>query len=422
MTRKIFILDDDDALREDLAELLTFEGHQVSGAGDAEGLTPEVLSQIDLLLLDLSLPGRDGASVIREIPHGSPAPQVILLSGHSEDVIQAVADAAALRGTQILGTLKKPFDPDELLRLVNSSCPHEPATGQAHPVVCRTNLALALDRALAECRLTVTFQPKVATDTLAFAGAEVLLANTLPKLGVIPVPEMIDAARHTPGLLARLTRYTFIAGLEGLRAWRALGAEGPVNINMPQDLLLDADAAGTYAELARRMGVEPAGVVCELTEDAIYDSSSETLIALAQLRLAGFGLALDDVGQRQSGLLQLARLPVTELKIDIDLLHHARTSAKARSIFSSLVELGRRLSMKVVAEGVETEEDLAFARAEGVTQVQGFLIARKMPLADLLGWIKTHAPGRAAALAPPASCFRAAEGEPPGPRLAPGSP
>lgn len=387
MRQRLFILDDDEALRDDLGELLTFAGHTVSGAGDPRALTPEVLAQTDVLLLDLSLPERDGAAVIRQFPLAMPAPEVILLSGQSEDVIQAVADAARLRGTRILGTLKKPFNPEVLLRLIDRAGASPPLLHASEPHVCSLGLVRAMEQALAQGILPITFQPKVAAQTLAFAGAELLLGNTIPQIGVVPVPEMITVATRTRGLLARLTRYTFVAGLEGLKAWRARGYGGPVNINLPRDILLEPDAGTTFAALARSAGVEPAAVVCELTEDAIYDSSSEALIALAQMRLAGFGLSLDDVGQRQSGLLQLARLPVTELKIDIDLLHQSRTSAKARSIFASLVELGHRLAMKVVSEGVETEEDLAFARAQGVDLLQGFLIARKMPLDALLTWL-----------------------------------
>ncbi len=128
----------------------------------------------------------------------------------------------------------------------------------------------------------------------------------------------------------------------------------------------------------------PRQIILELTEDAIYFTSPQALAAIAQLRLAGFGVALDDVAQRQSGLLQLSNLPVTEIKIDLELLRQARQWDKARWIFTSIADLGHRLGLTVVAEGVESLDDLALARRASVDYIQGYLVSRKRPLSELL--------------------------------------
>jgi EAL domain-containing protein (putative c-di-GMP-specific phosphodiesterase class I) len=112
---------------------------------------------------------------------------------------------------------------------------------------------------------------------------------------------------------------------------------------------------------------------------------------LARLRMAGFGLALDDVGRRQSGLLQLSALPVTEIKIDLQIVRDARTWTKARNIFASIAELGRKLGIKVVAEGVEFPEDLNLARTFPIDYVQGYLISPKCPLPELLRMLSANA-------------------------------
>lgn len=133
-------------------------------------------------------------------------------------------------------------------------------------------------------------------------------------------------------------------------------------------------------------------MIFELTEDSIYDSSTDALAVLARLRLAGFGLSLDDVGRRQSGLLQVANLPITEVKIDLEILAQARRWAKSRSIFGSIAELGRRLGLSVVAEGVKTRDDLALVRSLPVDYVQGFLVSRKRLLPDLLAMLAACPP------------------------------
>lgn len=386
--RHVFILDDDDAFREDLAECLILAGHEVIHSGDAAVLTSKGFCRIDTLILDLSMPTVDGTQVLRSMCDCALAPDVILVSGNAQDVIEAAAEAARMGNVQVVGALKKPFDPADLLQLLAA----EPRRGaqRAAPLEGAPNAALmaGLEAALAVGAVPVAFQPQVHTETLDFAGAEVLLGEIWPGLGHVSAGAMIAAAASRPDLLTALTFHMVRAAAEGCAAWQTLGFVGEVSVNMPIETMLQPDVTPRLAALVRAAGVEPARVVFELTEDALYDSSSGSLMAVAQARLAGFGIALDDVGQRQSGLLQLARLPITELKIDRALLVQARTSEKARSIYIALVELGQRLALKVVAEGVETAQDLSFVKARAVDLVQGYLVSRKVPLADFLGLLK----------------------------------
>jgi EAL domain-containing protein (putative c-di-GMP-specific phosphodiesterase class I) len=387
MKKRIFILDDDEAFREDLGELLALDGHDVDGMGDVTSFSLEDLGRYDLLLLDLSLPGLDGTEVIRALSRIPVRPQVVVISGKGEDVLSAVADAARLQGTPILAGFTKPFEPAALLRLVNDGCGVAQGPVRDAARTDGASIAAAIAAAMDRDALAVMFQPKVDARSLGFCGAELLLGNELPGIGRIAVPDLIAAASRDCALMARLSYYTIRAGLQGCRQWHARGYEGAVSINLPLELLIAADTPRMLVRMVVQEGLTPSAVICELTEDALYDRSSESLMALAQLRIAGFGLALDDVGQRQSGLLQLARLPVTELKIDMDLLHRARHSQKAQDIFSALVKLGHRLGMKVVAEGVETAEDLEATRRDTVDLIQGYLIARKMPIGELLAWL-----------------------------------
>lgn len=384
VTKRILILDDDDDFREDLAEFLVGEGHEVVGIGDARAMPLERMCRFDVILLDLSMPACDGTDVLKQIAASCSLTSVIIISGSAQDVISAVADAARLRNIQIRGTLKKPFDPQALLALLETGPSLAAGTVAREDGPSQAVLAAALTRALDAGTLPVMFQPKMETQSLRFAGAETLLGTALDGIGPVSPPEMVAAAGSVDGLLSRLTMETVRAGVAAHACWEAAGHHGPVSVNVPLTVFLEPDLDDRLEALVRAAGQVPSALICELTEDALYDSSSDSLIALAQSRMKGFGLALDDMGQRQSGLLQLARLPVTELKIDMELLRQARSSDKARSIFSSLVELGHRLSMKVVAEGVETLEDLNFVRSRRVDYVQGYLLSRKLALADLM--------------------------------------
>jgi len=393
--QRIFILDDDDDFRADLGEFLSHADYDVTSAGDPRAVTMDQLCDCDVLILDLSMPGDDGAAVLRRLSECAHPPDVLVMSGADNSVIDAVTGAGRLRHLPIRGSLHKPFDPDDLLQLL-ASAPAATNARAAAPQVADAAVATALRAALTAAAqpgaepFPMMFQPQVRASDLCFEGAEALLSNVLPGIGTVSPERVVAAATSEPGLLDALTRETFRAAVLGCRHWMDSGYHGSVSVNIPVGALLPARAVAELAEIARTAGVPTSTIVCELTEDAMYASSSESLMAVAQMRIAGFGVALDDIGQRSSGLLQVTKLPVTELKIDRELIFEARTSDKARSIVTSLADLGRNLSMKVVAEGVETADDLAFIRASHIDCVQGYLVSPKLPLSVLMVWLASH--------------------------------
>lgn len=381
--RSVFILDDEREFREDLVEFLEGNGYRVTSAGDARFFTDADMAGHDVLLLDLAMPSIDGMEVLKYLSRQAKAPAVILLSGSGEDVIRTVADAARRDGLAVLGLLHKPFDPHDLLALLESdaSLPTRASSRARHDP--RAVLA-ALRAALEERSLPVNFQPLVQADTLAFAGAEALLDGMVPGLGYVGPQDILAAAAAESAVSLGITQHVLTEAVAVCSRWTELGWDAKVSVNLPIDALLTAGVAGALTGPVHAAGLAAGNVVFELTEDTLYTASSEALSALARLRIAGFGLALDDVGQRQSGLLQIANLPVTEIKIDMELLRDAREWGKARSIFQSLADLGHGLGLQVVAEGVETPEDLALVRKSSVDLVQGFIVARKMKADDLL--------------------------------------
>lgn len=383
IARSIAVLDDDSDLREELCEMLEGEGHSAVGLSDPEGIAA---ARPDILLLDLAMPGVDGVDVIGRLARLPRSPAIILISGHGEAVLRAASRGAESAGLSVLGVLTKPVDVERLLALLQAK------RGQARPAVSLTSadIRAPLETALTEATLPVHFQPKVRVSDFAFAGAEALLAGTLPGGVVAPPPLIVEAARMLPSGLVRLTTAVISQAVTAVATWRARGLAGAVSVNLPIEALLVPGAVATFEAVTREAGIMPSDVTFELLEDAVYDTSADALGVLTKLRLAGFGLALDDLGQRQSGLLQLANLPVTEIKIDLEIIRQARTFEKARSIFGSLATLGSGLGLAVTAEGVETEADLHFVRQHPVDYLQGYLLSGKRPLEELLGWLASR--------------------------------
>jgi EAL domain-containing protein (putative c-di-GMP-specific phosphodiesterase class I)/ActR/RegA family two-component response regulator len=382
--RHIVILDDDGDLRREIGQLLELEGHDVVALSDARLLDPSAFDGVDVLILDLMMPGIDGLDVLRRLGKWRAPPKLVLMTGHGEAVLRGTTAAAERHGLTVVGGLAKPFDPDQLSALLAASAENvRIAAGPLDPPSAQ--IRIALDEALRERSLKVAFQPIVRTDTFQFAGAEALLLGELPGIGRVSPPAIVAAASSEPDLISVLSIEVARQATEACAEWLAAGYQGHVSINLPLSVLLERPTIEEITAITRAARLSPQQVTFELTEDALYDSSAGALSALVKLRLAGFGLALDDVGQRSSGLTQLSNLPVTELKIDMEIVRSARTWSKARDIFAALAGLGRRLGLAVVAEGIETPQDVALARENCVDFLQGFLISRKRPLIDMMG-------------------------------------
>ncbi len=363
---------------------MELEGYDVVALSDARLLDPAAFDGVDVLVLDLMMPGVDGLDVLRRLGKWRAPPKLVLMTGHGEAVLRGTTAAAERQGLTVIGGLAKPFDPDQLSAVLVAAPVAQPTPSSGRQDPPSTVTRGALEEALRDRSLKVAFQPIVRSDTFQFAGAEALLAGELPGIGPVSPPAIVAAAMTEPALISELSVEVTRQAAEACAEWLAAGFQGHVSVNLPLTVLLERSTIEEIANITRAAGLPPQQVTFELTEDSVYDSSAGALSALVKLRLAGFGLALDDVGQRSSGLTQLANLPVTELKIDIEIVRSARTWTKARDIFAALAGLGRRLDLAVVAEGIETAQDVALARTHCVDFLQGYLISQKRPLSELM--------------------------------------
>ena len=137
-------------------------------------------------------------------------------------------------------------------------------------------------------------------------------------------------------------------------------------------------------------GIAPGFVILEITESAIMTDLSITLGTLARLRLKGFGLSIDDYGTGFSCMLQLSRVPCTELKIDRAFVNGASKKPHLRIMLESALDIARKLNLKVVAEGMETREDWQLLRDLECGEAQGYFVAKPMPGEALLSWWRAN--------------------------------
>jgi diguanylate cyclase (GGDEF)-like protein len=251
----------------------------------------------------------------------------------------------------------------------------------------RAELERHLQGALDRGELLLEYQP-LFTARGRVAGLEALLRWHGPRLGLVGPSEFIPIAEEL-GLIEEIGRWVVDAAFTRLAELRERGAtELTMAVNFSARQLADVSLPGRLAELLERLGIPPALAGVEITEGVLVSAGGPAVETLERLRAHGLQVAIDDFGTGFSSLAYLRRLPADVLKIDrgfIAELGHERADA---DIVGAVIDLARRLDIRTVAEGVETEEQLRILRELACDLVQGYLLARPLPsdgLAHLLG-------------------------------------
>ena len=341
----------------------------------------------DLLLIDLEMPGMDGVQLIQALAERRIQVPFIVASSREPALLESVEAMAQALGLQVLAALRKPLQAAELQAAVQQGdrAPGAVAAASTLPVVEASCLARAFTRG----ELSVHYQPKVDMRTGLPRGVEALARWQHPDLGWVPPDQFVPLAERT-GQIHALTLVIAEQALAQAAQWNQTGMPLTMAINL-SPLLLDRPALLPEIEaLVARHGLQPAQVVLELTESSLATCLGTALALLARMRLHGFGLSLDDFGTGFSSLLQLARVPFTELKVDRRFVHGAAQRRHLRVMLESALDMARRLDVVSVAEGVETLEDWRLLQQLGCKIGQGWLIGQGMPAADMPAWRRQH--------------------------------
>ncbi len=246
-----------------------------------------------------------------------------------------------------------------------------------------TDLRGAIDRDA----LSLVYQPKVTMATRQVKSLEALVRWTHPQLGPISPAEFVPLAESTGGS-RRLTSWVLKAAIGQMGLWRETGLEIDVAVNLSAPDILDPDLGDEILYLLRTRRVEPTQLLLEITESAVMRDPHLAARNMQLLRVAGVRFSIDDFGTGHSSLSQLNMLPVDELKIDRSFITHARLGSDAATIVTSTIDLGHRMSLDVVAEGVEEPEAWNLLRQLGCDFAQGYLISRPLVPADVPAFVR----------------------------------
>jgi EAL domain-containing protein (putative c-di-GMP-specific phosphodiesterase class I) len=323
----------------------------------------------DIIALDFQMPEMDGIEMLRVLGDMQVSAAIILLTGMDMRTVAAAEAYGASRGLQVVGTIRKPFVPDELMNLLLRA-------GALRRALAPEDLEEGIERG----QLTVYYQPiaeRFADGTWDITTVEALIRWDHPQRGILSPHAFVEMG-ESHGLGRRMTDFVLQRAIEQLKGWHAARLNLGLRVNVSANLINDIRFPDRLAALLAEHDVDPSLVTIEITETAMLGRDSESLDILSRLRLKGLNLAIDDFGTGYSSLTQLFQMPFNEMKIDKSLVLNVPKSKEARIIVGVLADLAHKLDLKVCAEGIETPDMLEFLSEIGANYAQGFFVSQPL--------------------------------------------
>ena len=373
-TNLLLAFDDELDFLDLIEQVATGVGFQVLTART----TAEFFDQIErrrpsLVVLDLKMPGMDGVEVIRNLARLAIDTGVLLVSGMDQRVLVSARQVGESLGLKMLGFLQKPILLEDLEALLQTQLDSEARLR-----------ADDLRRGIDEMELVVHYLPKLVREggVWQLRTAEALVRWQHPRLGLL-YPGQFLALAEGNDMIVAITDFVLSDAVRQAGLWRGHGHSLGVAVNLSPRLVRDVGFPDRLIRLLREYDLPPELLTIEVTEASSLHDVELVTDVFTRLRLKGIGLSLDDFGTGTSSITQLYRMPFTELKIDRSLVSELPHTQAAATVVTAIVELAHRLSLTVCAEGIETEEQFRFMDAAGCEALQGQLISKAVPAAEL---------------------------------------
>jgi len=244
------------------------------------------------------------------------------------------------------------------------------------------NLESAIRHALERDEFVLHYQPKLDLRSGRIVGAEALIRWFQPRSGWVSPADFIPVAEDS-GLIVPLTQWVLRQACEQAQAWRSMGLPPLcMSVNVSPIDFRQRDFVDNLAAILKQSGLPPARLELEITESVLMQNVDETVDILQKIKAMGVRLALDDFGTGYSSLSYLRRFPIDVLKIDQSFVRGLNVNSQDAQLISAIIGMGKSLELNIIAEGVETVEQLNFLKAQQCEEGQGFLFSKAVPPKD----------------------------------------
>jgi EAL domain-containing protein (putative c-di-GMP-specific phosphodiesterase class I) len=254
----------------------------------------------------------------------------------------------------------------------------------------RLSIKNALHKALDNDEFSLHYQPQFDLETGTLVAAEALIRWQSPELGQVPPTAFIPVAEEN-GLIVPIGDWVIREACKQNAQWQAQGLGGlSVSVNISPRQFSQPNFEATIASSLEESGLDGGLLAIELTETCVMESEEEGSRTLAAIKSLGVQISMDDFGRGYSSLSALRRLPIDELKIDQSFVRDIVTDSDDAAIIATIIAMGHSLNLRVVAEGVEEDAQLAFLRGQGCHLVQGYLMSRPLTVNEFTTYAMNH--------------------------------
>lgn len=387
--KRLLVLDDEPDIGEFVRDVAIESGYDALASDNPEMFPSVYTNDIDVVVLDLMMPGTDGVEIIRFLAECGSNSSIILISGYNAGVLHSAQELASEHGLHVIGSLTKPIRYVELEQLLGIAPALLASRRKSDSSLFEKPGIEEFVQAIENGEIIPHFQPQLNFSSRALIGVEALVRWEHPRRGLLPAGLILDLAQEAD-LLGELTSCVLNQSLIQCRGWQDAGLQTPVSINMSADIFKDLQIPKMLEEQLREHRLDPSQIILEVTESALMQELVKSLDTLTRLRMKGIALSIDDFGTGYSSLVQLHRIPFSEMKIDRSFVMNALSDDEALAIVKITIMLGHELGMKVVAEGIENQRTWDLLLSLGCDAAQGYFIARPMPGDELLAWARLH--------------------------------
>lgn len=387
--QRILVIDDENDVSEFVSSAAQAMGFECTPTSDAKTFLEALRPDTTLILLDLIMPEMDGIELLRLLGRQKCKAGIVLMSGVGKRTMETAGKLAEVLGLSIVGHLQKPFRLAELEEMLQKQAEPQPLPGVNHAqaiVLGKEELQAAIDRN----EFVLHYQPQLNIATGHVIGVEALVRWQHPERGLI-FPDDFIGRMEELALIDELGWIVVDRGMSEVAQFaNGDGIPPMLSLNASVYSLHDLRFPDVLVSYAERHGVSPSNVTIEITETGLIKELSRTLDILTRLRMKQVKLSIDDFGTGYAMMQQLKNIPATELKIDKSFVQDMEGNERDRIMVQKTIEMGHDLDLHVIAEGVETKQQLDLLRLDGCDSVQGYFFSRPLPAEKLVRWLESY--------------------------------